>query len=113
MWFGCVGDKASQEKELDKTICKTANSETATTSETTFPKTTASETRSTPLQPIPGTSTQSQIGNSKSQFEKTSDQVHIAEIYEQFPDATPFKLLTTCCARKSSVLRSQVKSITE
>ena len=76
MWFGCVGDKASQEKELEKTSCETANSETA----------------SKPLLPTPGTSTQSQSGNSKSHFEKTSDQVQIVEIYKQFPDATPSKL---------------------
>ena len=92
MWFGCVGDKASQEKELEKTSCETANSETASTSETTTPETTTSETRSQPLLPTPGTSTQSQSGNSKSHFEKTSDQVQIAEIYKQFPDATPSKL---------------------
>ena len=92
MWFGCVGDKASQEKELEKTSCKTANSETATTSETTTPETKTSETRSKPLLPTPGMSTQSQSGNSRSQFEKTSDQVQIAEIYKQFPDANPSKL---------------------
>ena len=72
---------------MEKTSCDTANSETAITSETT-----TSEIRLKPLQPTPGSSTQSQSGNSKGQFEKTSDQVQIAEIYKQFPDAPPSKL---------------------
>ena len=77
---------------MEKTSCDTANSETAITSETTTPETTTSEIRLKPLQPTPGSSTQSQSGNSKGQFEKTSDQVQIAEIYKQFPDAPPSKL---------------------
>lgn len=103
-WFGCVGDKASQEKELETgNSCKTANSETTT------PETTASETRSKPLQPTPGTSTQSQFGNSKSQFEKTSDQVQIAEIYKQFPDTTPSKLhhYLLCTQKQCSDISSE------
>lgn len=98
---------------MEKTSCDTANSETAITSETTTPETTTSEIRLKPLQPTPGSSTQSQSGNSKGQFEKTSDQVQIAEIYKQFPDAPPSNSIITCCACKSIVLTSQTKSITE
>ena len=113
MWFGCVGDKASQEKELEKTSCETANSETASTSETTTPETTTSETRLKPLLPTPGTSTQSQSG-----ILKATSRKHLTKFRLQRSTNSslmpPLPIsITTCCARKSSVLTSHAKSITE
>lgn len=90
-----LGDKTPDETELAKANSETATSDTTTeikNPETTAPATTTSETRSNPPQLTVGSSTQSRFGNSKSQFEKSSDQGEIAEIYKHFPDTPTSKV---------------------